>query len=112
MGDHYSAAPWLTRGRDDELIRLVNTASFGTLIAAAETTDLRTLRRLEEACRAAADRLALHNTNFDNAVPSLAIALLKAIAARAAHNADVAQRRGRAALARGPFLGSSPCTPR
>lgn len=95
MGEHYSATPWLTRGRDDELIRLVNTASFGTLIAAAETTDLRTLRKLEEACRAAADRLALHDTDFDNAVPALAIALLKAIAARAAHGADVQTRRGR-----------------
>lgn len=112
MGDHYSHTPWLTRDRDDELIRFVNTASFGSLIAAAETTDLRTLRRLEEGCRAAADRLALHNTGFDNAVPALAIALLKAIAARAAHNADLAQRSGRGALARGPFLGSASCAPR
>ncbi len=95
MSDYYPAHPFLTRNRDDELIRWVNTASFGALIVAAESTDLRWLRKVAEACRATADRFAKYPAELTNSVQPLAVALLREIAARADHNANHQTRTGR-----------------
>lgn len=87
---------WLARDRDDELVdRILNRTTFGQLLLAAETTDLRQLRTLAAACRATADRLERYAAGHEHQAPAIARMFLREVASRADHNALREQRMGR-----------------